>query len=90
VGFLPDGDGTLTVVAALGEGRDHVLVLNADGRPFGLLVMEVSGVIAVDAASVQPPPAGQTGELVSGVVKGGGGLVLLVDAAALARTVLAP
>lgn len=86
VGFLPHGDATLTVVAALGAGRDQVLVLDPDGRPFGLLVAEVSGVAAVDEAEVRPPPAGQTGDLVSGVVTAGGNLVLLVDARALART----
>ncbi len=88
VGFLPHGEGTITVVAPLGAGRDRVLVLDPDGVPFGLHVVDVSGVVAVDEATLQPPPAGQTGDLVSGVISGDGGVVLLVDARAVARTLL--
>lgn len=85
VGFLPDGDATLTVVSALGSGRGQVLVLEPDGQAFGVLVEEVSGVIAVEDEQIGPRPAGQTGALVSGVVRGRAEVVLVVDARALAR-----
>jgi chemotaxis signal transduction protein len=86
VGFLAHDDRSLTVVAPLGAGRDQVLVLDPEGQPFGLLVEEVTGVTTLDEADVGPPPAGQSGDFVSGVVAGADGLVLLVDARALART----
>lgn len=85
VGLLPrDGD-SLTVIDALGSGRDRVLVLDNGDRVFGLLVEEVSGVVTVDPERLGPPPQGQTGDLVSAVLHGPDGLVLLVDTAALAR-----
>ncbi len=87
VGVLPDGNRSLTVVSALGVGRDQVLVLDPDGEPFGLLVEEVSGVISLDEARIGPPPVGQTDDIVSGVVHGGDELLLLVDARSLARTI---
>lgn len=85
VGFLPDGDATLTVVSSLGSGDGQVLVLEPDGQAFGVVVEKVSGVIPVNEDQIGRRPAGQTGGLVSGVVRGRAGLVLLVDARALAR-----
>jgi chemotaxis signal transduction protein len=76
VGVLPDDDGTLTVVSSLGEGRDHVLVLDTGERAFGLLVQEVAGVVAVEEATIGPPPAGQAGPLVIGTIPDADGLVM--------------
>ena len=86
VGVLPRARGGLTVVSTLGSGGERqVLVLEADGCPFGLLVEEVLGVVAVAEESIAAPPSGQEAGLVSGLVPLGGSLVMLVDASALAR-----
>lgn len=86
VGVLPHGEGALTVIAPLGTGRDHVLVLDVGDGPFGLHVEEVSGVTSLPDGAVAPPPPGQAGDIVTGVVRRGPSLVLLVDAVALGRT----
>jgi chemotaxis signal transduction protein len=83
-GLLRRGDEALTVVAALGPGGGHVLVLDPGERAFGLLVDEVTGVDTIDNAAVGPPPTGQEDELVAGVISMPGGLVFLLDAAILA------
>jgi chemotaxis signal transduction protein len=85
VGLLALGDQAVTVIARLGAGRDQVLVLEAGGTTFGLLVEEVTGVVSVEDHRFGPPPAGQEGDVVSGVVALADGLVLIVDPATLAR-----
>ncbi len=90
VGMLPIGDEALTVVAALGRGSDHVLVLVGDGPPFGLLVDEVTGVVSVDDHRLGPPPAGHRGDVISGVIAFADQLVLLIDPTAIARALGAP
>ena len=82
-GLLSRDDAPLTVVSPLGAGRGQVLVLDAGGGPFGLLVEEVAGVVNVDDADVGPAPSGQDGGVVTGVVTLAGAMVLLVDAAAV-------
>lgn len=82
MGMLSDRGEALTVIAPLGDGHDYVLLLDHDNRGFGLLVAEVTGVITL-AGEVGPPPAGQIGHFISGVITTPGGLVLLVDVAAL-------
>ena len=85
VAGLLERDGVaLTVLSALGAGTSHVLVLDAGHKPFGLLVEEVLGVERIDESSVSPPPAGQRGTVVSGVLDTNHGMVLLVDVADLA------
>lgn len=84
-GVVPRPEGPLTVLTALGSGDRHVLVLDAADRRFGLLVEEVSGLQRVDDADIGPPPDGQESTVVVGVVTSGAEMVLLVDAAALAR-----
>jgi chemotaxis signal transduction protein len=86
VGLLQRGDDAFPVLDALGAGSKHVLVLDAGGQPYGLLVEEVSGVVAVDEADVGPPPPGQEDAVIVGVVSLGDSLVLLVDVAALAES----
>ena len=83
-GVLPDED-TLTVLDALGEGREQVLELEVDGRRFGLLVDRVVEVLRADQALTGPAPEGQGSEVVSGVVIRNDGNALLIDGAALAR-----
>ena len=89
VGLLPRVKDTLTVLTLLGSGREHVLVIDAGQAPFGLLVEEVCGILAVDERAVEPAPRGQSSDLVSGVIRTGEGVVLLVDAHALERRVAA-
>lgn len=85
VGLLRSADEALTVVSVLGLGGGHVLVLDPGGQVFGLLVEEVTGVSTIDDTAVGPPPGGQADDLVAGVISTPSGLVLLVDAAAMAR-----
>lgn len=84
-GVVPRPEGPLTVLCALGAGDGHVLVLDVAGRTFGLLVEEVTGLQRVDEADIGPPPGGQESAVVTGVLTSAGEMVLLVDAAALAR-----
>jgi chemotaxis signal transduction protein len=84
VGLLQRGDVAMPVLDVLGGGSKHVLVLEAGGQPFGLLVEEVSGVVSVQDAEVGPPPPGQESAIITGVVSLGESLLLLVDAAAVA------
>jgi len=82
MGFLTDQGNALTVIAPLGDGQEHVLLLDHDDRAFGLLVAEVTGVVSL-AGEIGPPPAGQVGQFVSGVIATPQGLVLVVDVGAL-------
>jgi chemotaxis signal transduction protein len=84
-GLLPRADDELPVLDALGSGDKHVLVLDDGTRQFGLLVDEVSGVVTVPADSIGAPPAGQPDDLVSGIVRIGEDIVLMVDPTVLAR-----
>ena len=61
-------------------------MLEADGRRFGLLVDEVSGV--VDEGRVAAPPAGQASPLITGVLDADKNTALVIDAGVLARQVL--
>ncbi len=82
VGLLRDGGDALAVLDALGPGRDHVLLLQHGDRRFGLAVAAVTSVVDL-AAAPGPPPDGQVGHLLSGVIEADDGLVLLVDVGAL-------
>jgi chemotaxis signal transduction protein len=84
VGLMNDDGVALTVIAPLGndDGSGAVLLLEYDGRAFGLAVAEVTGVVT-PTGWVGPPPAGQVGHFISGVVVMPEGLVLLVDVGAL-------
>ena len=82
-GLMRRGDDALTVLSILGEPGDHVIVIDEGGRTFGLLVTQVTGVHEVADDAIGPPPSGQDGAAVSGVLIGEDGLVLLLDCAAL-------
>ncbi len=83
VGLLALGDGALPVIEPLGRGSDHVLLLERGDRSFGLRVAEVTGVMPV--AEIGPPPAGQSGDLIAGLITTDAGLRLFVSVDALAE-----
>jgi chemotaxis signal transduction protein len=83
VGMLP-GDPPLTVLSALGEGGDHVLIIESDGLRYGLQVLEVLGVTRFGDDEMGPSPRGQLNGLIVGTVATSGELVLVADAKALA------
>lgn len=85
VGMLRRGDEAVPVLDALGSGGRHVLVVESEGRVFGLVAEEVLGVKPV--GGIDAPPRGQEHALVAGVVQEAGELVLVADVDALARTV---
>ena len=85
-GLVPRADGALTVLAVLGASGDHVIVVDEGSVTFGLLVDEVTEVVRVDDDRIGPPPQGQAGGAVSGVIHEDGELVLLLDPAALRGT----
>jgi chemotaxis signal transduction protein len=83
-GLLSWNGGALSVVSVLGTGGGHILVLDREGDPFGLLVDTVTGVTRLEDDAVGCPPAGQGRALVSGTVRSADGhLILLVDVAAV-------
>lgn len=85
-GVLLERDEALTVIDVLGSGSRHILVLVVGDRAFGLLVDEVLGVTRVADDAVGPPPPGQTTGIVAGVVNLPSGAMLLVDPAALGKS----
>lgn len=85
VGVLPWRDRVLSVVSPLGPCGDHVIVLDAGNRPFGLLVDEVIGVERLDAPVAGAPPPGQELPLISAAASRDDALLLVVDAAAVDR-----
>lgn len=84
IGMIP-GEPSLTVIAALGGRGEHVLVVESAGQTFGLQVDEVTGLRRVEPADIQPAPAGQNRDLISGTIDTDGRLVLVTDPRALAE-----
>jgi chemotaxis signal transduction protein len=87
-GFVVQQGEPLPVLSVLGPDRDRLLVLEANGRRFGLLVEGVDGVVKVDEDGLGPAPEGQDLELVTAVARVGGTLLLVVDVGVLAARVL--
>jgi chemotaxis signal transduction protein len=87
IGVLPADPplAVLTVLSVLGSGRDRILVLEAVGSTFGLLVEDVTGLSSIDDSEIGSPPDGQDEALVCGIIPGAQGLVFLADPAALAK-----
>jgi purine-binding chemotaxis protein CheW len=83
-GLLRLRDDALPVLSIFGDGREHVLVLEAASVRFGLLVDVVEGVVRVPDGDVGPPPAGQRQDYALGVLGGGDEVVLILDVAAMA------
>ncbi len=83
IGIMP-GDPPLTVLAPLGRGGAHILVVESGERTFGLLVDAVTGLRRIADGDIHAAPGGQDRPLVCGTVDGDGELLLLTDAAALA------
>jgi len=76
----------LSVVAPLGLGGGHVIVLDTGAEPFALLVDTVVGVEHLDAASVGEAPRGQRNPVVGGTASSTrSSLLFVVDAAAIER-----
>lgn len=84
-GLMRRGDDAVTVLSVLGSPGEHVIVVDEGGLTFGLLVGEVTGVREVSEGEVGPPPPGQDGAAVAGVLTGDDGLVLVLDCGALRR-----
>jgi chemotaxis signal transduction protein len=82
-GIVP-GEPPLTVIAPRGSDGEHVLVLEAGGAVFGLLVDTVTGLRRIAEEQMGAAPAGQDRELVRGTVTVDDGLVLVADPVALA------
>jgi len=81
-GLIP-GEPALTVISPLGADGGHIIVIEAAGKTFGLLVQEVTGLQRVDAADIRPAPQGQARPLVSGTLGADGQLVFVADPIAL-------
>jgi purine-binding chemotaxis protein CheW len=85
-GLVARAGDALTVLSVLGDAGGHVIVVDEGPLTFGLLVDEVTEVVRVDEARIGPPPEGQAGGAVAGVMHDDGELVLVLDAAALRGT----
>jgi chemotaxis signal transduction protein len=83
-GIIP-GDPPLTVISPLRSTGDRVLVIEAGGKVFGLLVDEVTGLQRIEDADVRPAPQGQHQPLVCGTFDTDGRVTLVADPSALAQ-----
>ncbi|WP_427132083.1 chemotaxis protein CheW [Pseudarthrobacter sp. S9] len=83
VGILP-GQPPLTVISVLGGGGTHVLVVEAGGAAFGLLVDAVTGLRRIAVADIRPAPTGRGRSFISGTIDSDGELMLVADPDALA------
>ena len=86
-GVLRRGDEVLTVVSLLGQAAGHVIILDAGAEDsFGLLTETAIGILRVEETQIGPPPAGQQGPVVTGVIRQPDGrMVMLLDVDELAR-----
>ena len=66
-GIIP-GDPPLTVISPLQSTGTHILVIEAGGKTFGLLVDAVTGLQRIDEGDIRPAPQGQDRRLISGTV----------------------
>ena len=84
-GILERDGAALPVVNAFGGGSSHVLLIEADESPVGVLVEEVTGVFEIAEREFGPPPPGQEDTLVEAVICDDEGLTFVVDAGELVR-----
>lgn len=82
VGVLPE-QLPRTVIAPLGGDGRHILLIDADGIGFGLLVDAVTSLWRADDDEIRQAGGG-AGSLVAGIVDHDGHPVLLADAGELA------
>jgi chemotaxis signal transduction protein len=82
-GIIP-GDPPLTVMSTLGTSGNHILIVEAGPRTFGLLVDAVTGLRRIATSDIGPPPDGQDRSLVCGTIRADDHLVLITDPDALA------
>ena len=75
----------LPVLDVLDAEGEHVVVVEAAGRRFGLLVAAVSGVVRVPADAFGPAPEGQKLRLVTARAATVHGSVLVLDPVVLAQ-----
>ena len=66
------------VLDLFGTNQHHVVMLDHDGRCFGLLVDVVTRVVTV-SEPLGPPPRGQDHECIAGVASSDGQLLFVVD-----------
>jgi chemotaxis signal transduction protein len=85
VGLISFDARALSVVSAFGAGGDHVLIVDTDSGPFGILAEQVTAVVDIDPGSIGGRPGGQAGGFVSGVITQAGKMTMLVDPEAVAR-----
>ena len=84
-GILERDGAALPVVDAFGGGSSHVLLVEADESPVGVLVEEVTGVVDIPEREFGPPPPGQEDTLVEAVICDDDGLTFVVDVAELVQ-----
>ena len=85
-GLLRRGDEVIPVLALLGAGAGHVLVIDGDGERYGLLAATAIGILRVEEDEIGAPPNGQEDPVVSGVIRAAAGrTILLLDADELYR-----
>jgi chemotaxis signal transduction protein len=82
-GIIP-GNPPLTVISPLGVGGENILVVEADGKTFGLLVDAVTGLRRIADGEIRLAPHGQDRPLISGTVDTDGRLTLIADPRTLA------
>ena len=82
-GIIP-GDPPLTVSSILGTHGDHVIVIEAEDKTYGLLVEAVTGLRRINEADIRAAPTGQDRQLISGSIATNGHLFLVADPAAMA------
>jgi chemotaxis signal transduction protein len=82
-GIVP-GDPPLTVISPLGNGGGNILVVESNGKIFGLLVDAVTGLRRIDEGDIKLAPHGQGRSLISGTVDTDGTLTLVTDPHGLA------
>jgi chemotaxis signal transduction protein len=74
----------ITVLSLLGSASGQVLVCAANGRTFGLLVEEVTGLSRIADGDIGAAPVGQDEALVCGTINHSDGVVFVADPTALA------
>jgi chemotaxis signal transduction protein/HPt (histidine-containing phosphotransfer) domain-containing protein len=80
VGVVAQGGAVVPVVAGLGGGSGHVVVISAGGQVFGLLVERVLGVVRLPTADLRPGPDSPG----AGMVRLDDEVVVVLDPASLA------